>query len=113
VEDKTTPTSLKSEPVETKQTNQPNKPSQPNNQMDNNTLNKSLNTAKASQAQNGDYEADNSGSTIQSGNSKSGWCYIGEDRGFRSCMEIGENDKCMSGDIFPSKDICVNPNLRP
>jgi hypothetical protein len=104
VQEKTTPSSLQSQPVTTNQTNQT---------MDNNTLNKSLNTAKASQPQNGDYEADNSGSTIQSGSGKSGWCYIGEDRGFRSCMEIGDNDKCMSGDIFPSKDICVNPNLRP
>ena len=104
VQEKTTPSSLQSQPFTTNQTN---------STMDNNTLNKSLNTAKASQPQNGDYEADNSGSTIQSGTGKSGWCYIGEDRGFRSCMEIGQNDKCMSGDIFPSKDICVNPNLRP
>lgn len=107
LQEKTSPSSLKSQPVST--TNPIN---QTNSSMDNNSLNKSLNTAKASQSQNGDYEADNSGSTIQAGSSKSGWCYIGEDRGFRSCMEIGQNDKCMSGDIFPSKDICVNPNLR-
>ena len=43
---------------------------------------------------------------------KAGFCYIGEDRGNRSCIEVGENDQCMSGDIFPSRDICVNPNLR-
>lgn len=56
---------------------------------------------------------DDSLSRIQSGNSgKSGWCFIGEDRGFRTCSEIGENDKCMSGDIFPSHEICMNPNLR-
>jgi hypothetical protein len=53
-------------------------------------------------------------SRIQSGGSgKAGWCFIGEDRGFRTCSEIGENDKCMSGDIFPSQEICMNPNLRP
>jgi hypothetical protein len=81
--------------------------------MDNNTLNQALNKAQASQSNNnGDYEADQSDSTIQAGSSKSGWCFIGEDRGFRSCMEIGQQDKCMSGDIFPSKDICVNPSLR-
>ena len=44
--------------------------------------------------------------------SKSGFCYIGEDRGFRSCIEVGEGDVCMSGDIFPTQDICINPNLR-
>ena len=53
-------------------------------------------------------------SRIQSGGSgKAGWCFIGEDRGFRTCSEVGENDKCMSGDIFPSQEICMNPNLRP
>ena len=43
---------------------------------------------------------------------KSGYCYIGEDRGFRSCIKVGENDTCMSGDIFPTQAICVNPSLR-
>lgn len=44
--------------------------------------------------------------------SKAGFCYIGEDRGFRSCIEVGEGDICMSGDIFPTQAICINPNLR-
>ena len=43
---------------------------------------------------------------------KSGYCYIGEDRGFRSCVKVSEGDKCMSGDIFPTREICMNPNLR-
>jgi hypothetical protein len=43
---------------------------------------------------------------------KAGWCLIGEDRGIRSCMKVGLNDTCMSGDIFPTNDVCVNPNLR-
>ena len=43
---------------------------------------------------------------------KTGFCYIGEDRGTRSCMYVGKRDTCMSGDIFPSMDICINPNLR-
>ena len=42
----------------------------------------------------------------------SGYCYIGSDRGYRTCVEMGKNDTCASGKIFPSKDICVNPNLR-
>jgi len=58
------------------------------------------------------YQSDDSHSTIQKGSGKSGWCYIGEDRGFRSCVAVGENDKCMSGDIFPTQDVCVNPSLR-
>jgi len=60
------------------------------------------------------YGADESSSTIQSSKAsgKSGWCYIGEDRGFRTCIKVGENDKCMSGDIFPSQQICMYPEMR-
>ena len=43
---------------------------------------------------------------------KSGWCYVGEQQNFRSCIEVGELDTCISGDIFPSHNICVNPSLR-
>lgn len=81
----------------------------------NNALNKALNTAKmrqqTKQQSDMDYEADEANSSIQGGG-KSGWCFIGEDRGFRSCALVGVNDTCMSGDIFPSQEICVNPNLR-
>ena len=41
-----------------------------------------------------------------------GFCYVGEDRGFRSCIKVGKADKCMSGDIFPTQDVCINPSLR-
>jgi len=58
-------------------------------------------------------EPDDATSNTQSNRTgKAGFCYIGEDRGFRSCIEIKENDVCMSGQIFPTSDICVNPNLR-
>ena len=80
--------------------------------MSNNSLNKALNTSQSSQNPNNEYQADEASSSIQSGPPKSGWCYIGEDRGFRTCAEVGPNDKCISGDIFPSQDLCVNPNLR-
>jgi hypothetical protein len=43
---------------------------------------------------------------------QSGWCYIGEHDGFRACAQVGVNDKCMSGDVFPTRDICMNPKLR-
>lgn len=42
-----------------------------------------------------------------------GWCYIGADDAFRTCTEINTNDLCMSGDIFPTEELCLNPNLRP
>jgi len=57
---------------------------------------------------------DDAGSRTQASKAKSkaGYCYIGEDRGFRSCINVGEGDSCMSGDIFPTMDQCINPNLR-
>ena len=79
-----------------------------------NTLNKALNssTPQNQQKDGEDYVADDSSSSIQQGAPKAGWCYIGQDRGFRTCAEVGVNDTCMSGDIFPSHEICVNPRLR-
>ena len=77
-----------------------------------NALNRALNQSSSQQgsSQNRDYEANEASSSVIG---KAGWCYIGEDRGFRSCTQVGVNDVCMSGDIFPSNEICVNPNLRP
>jgi hypothetical protein len=77
---------------------------------DKNTINQTLN-----QNQNETIvQSDDSYSSIQSSkiSGKSGWCFIGEDRGVRSCLNIGPNDTCMSGDIFPTNEICINPNLR-
>jgi hypothetical protein len=44
--------------------------------------------------------------------SKAGYCYIGDDDDTRKCIEVGEADKCMSGDIFPTRELCINPKLR-
>lgn len=77
----------------------------------NNTLNRALNTSKSQQNTNNDYEAHEASSSVH-GAGKAGWCYIGEDRGFRTCAKVGVDDVCMSGDIFPSHEICVNPSLR-
>ena len=77
----------------------------------NNTLNRALNTSQQMRQGGGaneDYEAHEASSSI----GKAGWCFVGEDRGFRTCAEVGVNDDCMSGDIFPSQELCINPNLR-
>ena len=73
-----------------------------------------LNKAVKNQDNNDEPEPDEAGSRTQASKAKikSGFCYIGEDRGFRRCIKVGEGDKCMSGDIFPTDDICVNPSLR-
>ena len=72
------------------------------------SLEKALENASQSTNQ---VEPDNSRSSIQT-TGKAGWCFIGKDQGFRTCSEIGVNDGCMSGDVFPSQEICMNPSLR-
>jgi len=59
-------------------------------------------------------QPDDSLSVTQKGKTsgKSGYCLVGEDRGHRSCIYVNESDTCMSGNIFPSKDKCINPSLR-
>ena len=76
----------------------------------NNNLNRALNSSHQG-GQGDDYLANEASSSV-GGSGQSGWCYIGEDRGFRSCAQVGVNDQCMSGDIFPSNELCINPNLR-
>ena len=70
-------------------------------------LMKALNNA----AQTAEYMADDASSSIQSIN-KSKWCFIGEEKGVRNCLLLNDEQKCMSGDIFPSRDICINPKIR-
>jgi Tfp pilus assembly protein FimT len=45
-------------------------------------------------------------SSKELGKKGKGWCYIGTDRGFRSCQKVGESDTCMSGKIFRTKGDC-------
>ena len=75
--------------------------------QDQDSLSRALDNAK--QADN--VSPDDSRSSIQT-TGKSGWCYIGEEQGTRTCAEIGVNDTCMSGNVFPNQAICMNPNLR-
>jgi hypothetical protein len=56
-------------------------------------------------------QADDALSSIQGGG-KQGWCYIGMEKGYRSCASVEASDQCMSGDIFPTQEVCVNPSLR-
>jgi hypothetical protein len=76
----------------------------------NNTLNRALNNSQQS-GQGDDYQALEASSSI-GGGGQAGWCYVGEDQGYRTCAQVSANDKCMSGDIFPSQELCINPNLR-
>jgi len=95
------PSSIKGQPVNQQQVDA----------VQQSTLNRALNTAQTQQPQQQDYQANEASSSVHSAG-KAGWCFIGDDRGFRSCAQVGVNDTCMSGDIFPSQEICMNPNLR-
>lgn len=44
---------------------------------------------------------------------KTSYCLVGEFEQKRGCIEIGENDMCMSGQLFSSKEMCLNPTLTP
>lgn len=99
---KEAPSSVPSQPVTNQQQN--TAPSDP--------LSKALQSSQQNMGQTNDYQANEANSSINS-SAQSGWCYIGEDQGYRVCGQVSASDKCMSGDIFPSHEICVNPNLRP
>ena len=59
-----------------------------------------------------DVDADSSFASNLKKTVKGGYCYIGTDRTFRSCVKVDPGDVCMSNKVFPTKDICINPNLR-
>lgn len=40
------------------------------------------------------------------------FCYIGYESGQRECTNVFDGDICMSGEIFPKMEICMNPHLR-
>jgi hypothetical protein len=56
---------------------------------------------------------DNSTNPIQKpiSSQKTNWCLVGEYQGRRGCIAITERDKCLSGQIFPSQQTCLNPAM--
>ena len=49
---------------------------------------------------------------LQSDVQQHGYCYVGKINQTRYCAKVSSNNKCMSGDIFPTMAVCVNPNLK-
>ena len=43
--------------------------------------------------------------------SKSGWCLVGEYQEKRGCIAVTDQDKCLSGQIFPDQATCLQPNI--
>lgn len=52
-------------------------------------------------------------SPIQTPNKTGQWCLVGEYKEKRGCIEIGEHDKCLSGQVFPTQKQCLNPTNGP
>lgn len=42
---------------------------------------------------------------------KSRWCLVGEYESRRGCIEITDSDKCLSGQVFPTQQMCLNPTF--
>jgi len=42
---------------------------------------------------------------------KSRWCLVGEYENRRGCIEITDSDKCLSGQVFPTQQMCLNPTF--
>tara|TARA_B110000503_G_C7089113_1_gene388615 strand:+ start:460 stop:1104 length:645 start_codon:yes stop_codon:yes gene_type:complete len=40
---------------------------------------------------------------------KVNWCLVGEYQGKRGCIEVDDESKCMSGQTFPTQNMCLNP----
>lgn len=44
---------------------------------------------------------------------KEKWCLVGEYQNKRGCISIDDQDKCISGQVFPSQKMCLNPTMTP
>ena len=71
----------------------------------------SLDRAAKISAAEQEVDPDLSNSSIQTNRLDKGYCYVGTDRNYRTCVKVNERDQCMSGDIFPTRKICVNPSF--
>lgn len=78
-----------------------------------NSLNSAVNLSKPSTNPPATPEPTPSENPIQKpiSSNKTNWCLVGEYMGRRGCIEINENDKCISGQVFPTNSHCLNPNL--
>jgi len=54
----------------------------------------------------------NKNNKVKSSQDKHSFCYIGKDKHQRVCAKINDYTKCESNKIFPTLDLCINPNLK-
>jgi hypothetical protein len=62
-----------------------------------------------------DPEPDAAENSIQKSlsSAKTKWCLVGEYQNKRGCIDISESDKCLSGEVFPNERMCLNPTMTP
>lgn len=70
------------------------------------------NNGKAKQNKKQNNDAGSEPEPARTDSVKGGYCYIGKINDTRYCSKVSSRNYCMSGDIYPSMDICVNRNLR-
>ena len=54
------------------------------------------------------FNFDNAGNSMIQKRGKTSYCYVGTDKGFRSCIEMGAEEKCQSGLTYNSENACKN-----
>jgi len=100
-------TTLSSPNVSTYETSMPSQKVQNTNDVSFNIVNTAPQmVAQQQQEENTQYSND-----VQY-NTPVGYCFIGEQSNLRYCAEVSDSTQCASGDIFPTQELCINPNMR-
>jgi hypothetical protein len=79
------------------------------------TLEQKINTQSEPVKKPVEVKPDSSENPIQKpiSSDKQNWCLIGEYQNKRGCVAVNDSDKCLSGQIFPSQQMCLNPTFTP
>jgi len=89
------------------------KGSEPGVNQANDSVKKLDQSIKTANFKKNDAEPDKTENPIQKpiSSAKTKWCLVGEYQGRRGCIEIAEDDKCLSGQVFPNQKVCLNPTM--
>jgi len=70
-------------------------------------------TVNRSSVQVNEPDQDNTTNPIQNAitSRKAQWCLVGEFEGKRGCVQVGEHDKCLSNQLYPNFQTCLNPTM--
>jgi hypothetical protein len=79
------------------------------------SLDEKINTISESSQKPNEAQPDSSENPIQKPitSDKLNWCLIGEYQNKRGCVSVTDSDKCLSGQVFPSQQLCLNPTFTP